>query len=513
MNNHRLEIRRSNAALLSDTRGLVLPILIIFAAFMLGLAAATGSLVLAALVAGLIGGGFLLARPVAAITGIIGIGLTMGALLAIAGREFEKLAWAVSLLGFFLLIPSILQLTERRRAPTFVNLAIVFAIVSLGTTLAQWTSTGEVLRGIKHTHQALGLLLALALLHLTENDFRRWRKLMILVVALQLPFALYEFLILVPRRGGLTAGSETTDVVAGTFGANIIGGSPNSVMALLLLIALAFVSAHWRMGLLKSRYLLVIVPSLLLPIGLGEVRITFILLPMLMLILFWSDIIRRPGVFVGAFAVSAATIIALGLIYIQFILNKPLDDIIDRTIAYNFQNLGYGGYILNRSTVLSFWWHQQGMHDPVGFLFGNGLGSSFTGNEMSKIGHVAEKWPSHGVGLTTASSLLWDTGMVGLVLYISVFVAAWKCCSALLILTISKYHRAEVSALRASLPLFVIFIFYNDALMRAIAMQILSAVTLGYVAFLYYLLRPFASKDIGSYQGRLSGSAGEAVRV
>ena len=192
--------------------GLVL--LFAFAALVAGLIATTASLLVVGLIAGLIGGGFLLARPSSAITLIIAAGLTMGASLSIAGPSFEKLSWVVSLLGFFLLIPAVLNAGNLRHAPLFVHLTLAFLLLALGTTLIQWYSSAEVLSGIKHTFQAIGMLFALALLPLTDRHFGLWRKLMIFIAVLQVPFALYEFFVLVPKRGGLEAGAAATDVVA-----------------------------------------------------------------------------------------------------------------------------------------------------------------------------------------------------------------------------------------------------------------------------------------------------------
>ena len=57
-------------------------------------------------------------------------------------------------------------------------------------------------------------------------------------------------------------------------------------------------------------------------------------------------------------------------------------------------------YYLNRTTVLTFWAEKQGGHDPISLVLGNGLGSSHT----FAGGHVAMRYPNHGIGLTAAST-------------------------------------------------------------------------------------------------------------
>jgi hypothetical protein len=455
------------------------------AAVLAGLMATTASLLLVGLIAGLIGGGFLLARPRAAITLIIAAGLTMGALLSLAGPSFERLSWVVSLLGFFLLIPAILHANNLRYAPAFVHVVLAFSLLALGTTLMQWYSSAEVLSGVKHTFQAIGMFFALALLPLSEKNFTHWRRLLIFISVLQVPFALYEFFVLVPKRGGLEAGAAVTDVVAGTFGAALSGGSNNSGMALLLLIVLAFVFSHWKEKLLKTRYVVVGLPLLMIPIALGEVKVAFVLLPLMLIVLFKQEIYKRPGVFFGIAIAGVVVMFVLGLIYVDFIIKKPLSRIISETIDYNIGNRGYGHYVLNRTSVYSFWWQQQGLHDPVGFMLGHGLGSSFAAPKSISFGHLAGNWPYHGINLTAASSLLWDTGIIGLMLFIAIFPASWYACNRLLRDSRSAHLTAEVAAIRSVLPLFAVFVIYNNSLVTSPTMEILFSLLFGYLAFLY----------------------------
>ena len=41
------------------------------------------------------------------------------------------------------------------------------------------------------------------------------------------------------------------------------------------------------------------------------------------------------------------------------------------------------------ATVLTFWWQQQSLADPIGFLFGHGIGSAYTGAYSISVGHIA----------------------------------------------------------------------------------------------------------------------------
>lgn len=460
-------------------------VLLALAATIAGLVATTGRPLFVGVLTGLIIGCFLLARPKGAVTLILTVGLVMGALLSLAGPAFEKLSWVVSLLGFFLFIPALISARNLKHAPGFVYVSLSFLLLTLISTLIQWYSAGEVLAGIKRTFQASGLFFALALVPFTRKDFSRWRKIIFSIALLQIPFALYEFFILVPKRGGLAAGAQTTDVVAGTFGANIESGSPNSVMAFLLLTVLAFILAHWKEGLLRFRYVAVGLPLLMLPIALGEVKIVLVLLPIILFVLFKEEVFNRPKMFFGMSLIGVLVMTAIGTIYVQFIMKRPLADVIYNTLAYNIYDKGHGNYLLNRTTSLVFWWQQQGPHDPVGFFLGHGLGSSFESNRTFVVGHVAARWPSYGISLTDAAGLLWETGVVGTMLFILVFPSAWYACNRLKRELRTSYLKAEVSAIRATVPMLALFVIYNSSLTTLIAMEILASFVLGYLAHLY----------------------------
>ncbi len=83
-------------------------------------------------------------------------------------------------------------------------------------------------------------------------------------------------------------------------------------------------------------------------------------------------------------------------------MQMPLDKVIAKTISYNLYEKSYGGGgFLNRATVLTFWANHQGAHDPVSFMFGNGLGSS----HEASCGHVDSRYPHYTIGLTAASMM------------------------------------------------------------------------------------------------------------
>ncbi|HYN53300.1 MAG TPA: hypothetical protein VES38_01190, partial [Methylotenera sp.] len=154
---------------------------------------------------------------------------------------------------------------------------------------------------------------------------------------------------------------------------------------------------------------------------------------------------------------------------------------------YNVDNIGYGKSLLNRTTVMSFWWGLHDWHDPITFLFGHGLGSSF--GSAFDAGHIAQMYPNYGINLTTVSTLLWDLGLVGLVLYISIFIIAWFQVSKIWRSTNSPSIKADCLAIQAGIAFTLLFLLYSDSQVNLMVHEIIIAVLLGYAAFLYQTQR------------------------
>lgn len=459
-------------------------IALIGASLIAGLIATTASPLLVGLVVGIIIAALLLNTPNWAVTAFIFLALTMGVALSLLGQGFSRLSWGVSLLGFFLLLPALLHLPNLKKAPAFIYLTVAFMLYCICTSVLQLHSMVETIVGVKRYYLPFGLILVLTLVPFTDSDLRLWRKLLTFVAALQLPFAIYEFLVLVPLRGGLQAGSTVTDVVAGTMGANLTGGSPNSVMAVFLLIGLAFLISWWKEGLISFRLIFYGVIFSMVPIGLGEIKVAFLMFPLMFLILYQKELIKRPFQFIGLAALGGGLLFLMAYILLEWIMRSSLGDVIDGTIAYNFQNRGYGNFYLNRTTVLTFWWDQQGWHDPIGLFLGHGLGSAHFDENALVVGSIAKLWPNHGIGLTTASQLLWDVGIVGFCIYLLVFWTAWQATVQLKRDSINPVISADAAALQVAITLFAVTIFYNDSLVTLPSMQVLLGLTLGYIALL-----------------------------
>jgi O-antigen/teichoic acid export membrane protein len=468
--------------------GLAMVLSVGFCAAILGYLASTADPVKIGLGASLMLGSALLYLPEFSIWLILVMGFLFGVISANA--LFSKLTWGVSLLSMLLFVPALSNMLwrQQRRAPVFMLLALVFLAYAVGISVFQCYSLIEFVAGFKRCFQSFGLMLALTMIGFLPHNFTRWLKFLMVVALLQFPFALYELLVLVPQRGGLNISSATTDVIAGTFGANLEGGSPNSVMVVYLFIALAFLIARWKAGVIKSRVFYPMALICLLPLGMGETKIALIMLPLIGLILIKEDLLRAPLRFLPGFIALTLLTAMLGYLYITVMMQSTLEDVINQTVRYNFGDQSYTGKAgdLNRWTAITFWFQEQGWHDPVSFLFGNGLGSAFTADNPDNMssGHMGFKYSPILIDLTGASTLLWDTGLIGVLLFVSIFLAAWTAAGNLRRSVSDPVVKADALAIQAAIALFLLSLVYAIEIVTLISMELIYSIVLGYLGYL-----------------------------
>lgn len=451
-----------------------------------GLIAVTTSPILVSMAAAMLVGVFLLAKPIWNIWFVLVLGLMVVGVVPIwADALGSKAVWGVSILGFALMGSALFSAASRpgaaRNTPAFVWVALIFMLYAVVVTLIQFYSIGEFLTAYKRYFQAFGLMFALSWLAIDEQDIFRWRRFFVIVALMQLPFALYERISLVPQREGLhLLNLVPIDAVAGTFGASLYSGGANGEMAAFLIIVLAFMLARRQVKIFTTGRLVLMAPLVLAPLFLGETKAVVVMLPMMFIVLYRHELLVRPHHAVMGLLLGILLTFSALMAYLN-ITKMTLDEQIKGTLSYNVYEGGYGRLHLNRTTVLTFWAEQQGAHDPVSLVLGNGLGSS----HRSTGGHIALQYPSYGIGLTAASTLLWELGIFGFALYLAILALAWRTAGRLRREASEALVRADSAAIQAVLPLFGFYLFYRLAMLETMTFQIVFAALLGYLAWLH----------------------------
>lgn len=457
------------------------------ASLLAGYVIASGRPVPIALTLGAIMGVALLnALPLVVWIVLVGVLLVSGPVTMFV-PALEKASWLFSILGFFLvgasmLYPAVGRHRFARPVPSFVIIAVLFFTFGLLSLTYSGGPVSEGIRAGKRYFQFFGILFILAIVPFPSSLVRRWWLFVVALAAVQLPFALFQRIVLVPGREGMP-GVVPIDIVVGTMEGSLRGGGNSSVMALLLVLALSFALALHREGSLSTRRLLLLAALFVTPMAMGEVNLLVILLP-LAVAMVYIDMIRRQALrFLLGAALALPLIAGAALAYVMIGSQETLSTVIDSVIAYNFGDKGYFGQGLNRTSVYLYWLRHHGFSDPVAVFFGHGLGSSFGGLLEPNPGHMDQVHSRMFIGLTAASAVLWDLGLVGLLLLLGIYLSALHHASQTALSAQPGYDRALCRTLYAMVPMLAIMLFYSNAAISAPSQEVLTALGFGLIAW------------------------------
>ncbi|MCE3286039.1 MAG: hypothetical protein K0R70_2295, partial [Steroidobacteraceae bacterium] len=146
------------------------------------------------------------------------------------------------------------QFMQRRRTadeplPTPTIWAFAFAAITIISTIANFGDPAVALMGMKSYFQMWVFFLGVVFLHWDKSFGRQLWKGLFLIALLQLPFAAHQYFVLMPRRFAyIDEGVIPADVIAGTFGAQALGGGANAVLAAFQIIVVGFLLAMWKNG-------------------------------------------------------------------------------------------------------------------------------------------------------------------------------------------------------------------------------------------------------------------------
>ena len=206
---------------------------------LLSILVVNGNLILFGLAIGGIVAAILIIRPIETIWLIIVSGLLFAGIIPIWAHDMaSKATWGISVLGFMLMVAVCLRVLMRPKSllgtPFFVWGSVLFILYVTINGLVQFYAPYEFLSGIKRYFQVTGILFTLAWVPISQRNIYKWLRFFLLVVLVQLPWAIYELVHLVPIREGIRRiypNLVPIDVVAGTFGSNLYTGGADAEMA------------------------------------------------------------------------------------------------------------------------------------------------------------------------------------------------------------------------------------------------------------------------------------------
>lgn len=428
-------------------------------------------------------------------------GLVVAGLTELYFPFMRQIRWIVAIGAISLCLIALLHLVGKsgiasslRAEPVpFSSYAGLFFLVAAASAVINNGFSFETAIGLKGYFQVWGIMLALYWCRFSTETVDRYFKALVPLAFLQVPFALHQYFVLVPQRMSQEAANKLVvapDIVVGTFVGSMEGGGGSAVLAVLQVSVIAIVLSLWRKEVISTARVLLISLICIIPLVLNETKITFVFLLIAVALVFRQELLRRPGRVIGVAVVVAGFLAALLVVYsmlprAQSQSNATLSDYIERTVSYNFGEVGYGASMLNRTSVYSFWARHQSLSDPVGFVIGHGPGSTNEGGAgLMQHSLAKDKYPGVGIGLTGLSSLLWEVGVLGTVFVLMILWSAFWEAGRLAVSThLDIRHQAIFSGLQVSVALVALSLLHNNFFVFEIGFQTFAMLILGYIAF------------------------------
>lgn len=440
----------------------------------------------------------LLTMPRATVWSTVVGGLAVSGLVELYAPSFQAIRWVFAMLSIVIAAVSIvnrLSVDAKTAYPGSASGALgivlaLFVLVVLASILANQVAPGNAVTGLKNYFQMWGITLALAWLGYRPVEAARFIKFLGVLALVQMPFVLHQYLVLVPQRSSATAAAQkivAVDIVAGTFGGNMAGGGRSADLAILVVIAVTLFFAQWKAGQRRLGTTLVLAAFAFAPILFNEAKLALVLLPLAMFLLFRQAISRRPFSLLLGTTVLFSCIAGVILFYsmlpgAESQRSRSVSDYISSSIDYNLGERGYGGAVLNRTTVYRFWWRQhEPSAAPFQILFGHGPGFANATSIARGDNPTASRYAGYAIGLTGLSSLLWDTGIVGTGLFLSALLLAFRLGGRLRGRWLGSVHEPLIATAQVGVGLIAISLLHNDYVTFDVGFQTMLALLIGYL--------------------------------
>jgi hypothetical protein len=382
--------------------------------------------------------------------------------------------------------------TKGEPLPAIMAWALAFALACTGSVLVSLSDPAVALVGTKGYFQMWGLFLSVVFLR-WNNRFTKNLAWGILAIALlQLPFVAHEYLVLVPKRV-LGGGIVPVDIVAGTFGAVLEAGGANAVLAAFQVVVVACLLALWKNGALSGFKAAVMSLALLSPMAVNQAKITALYVPLVFIVVFRRDIAVKPLKFLVAGVCTAGLLAALMAALVLGTNSariKNSTDLINFVIAQQTSDIGQreGQYSeLSRWTALTFWAKEHVRANPINTLIGHGVGASReNAGGLDITDTLAEKrYAGLRIGYTALSALLWDTGIIGLITVLGMFMSAFLTAGRL-----ARHYRGKdnfrtglFEGLQAGMAVLTLSLAHKDFFVNHLPFQAFTYLIIGFIAY------------------------------
>ncbi|QVL50298.1 MAG: hypothetical protein KFB96_07640 [Thiocapsa sp.] len=277
------------------------------------------------------------------------------------------------------------------------------------------------------------------------------------------------------------------DRLGGTFGNTLGTGALMSAFQVTQILVIMALMKHRCIRPIFGASLVIWVFT---PLLWTHAKAVVVLMPVGLMVLFWSEIRERPVYALRFVAMGLALVGFLAFQYYmdeQYYRGSPVgapesfDAFIDQSLGYAV--LG-GGAELNRGTSLVYWWEMHSLlRNPLETLVGHGMGSA---KEYGVVqGHLLTD-PEYGrAGMGKAfARLLWEVGIIGAIGLVGALTTTATAAKRLSRdARIPDIHRAFLAGYSAVAVMLIVQMLWRADMLESVTFGTFTMFTVGYVLY------------------------------
>jgi len=304
----------------------------------------------------------------------------------------------------------------------YLWIIVALILVWMIGAVAEAVDPGPLVSGLRNYFKFLPLILLPAVYRFSDRQLRILLGIFLMIAALQVPLAFFQRFVQFSDR------MHTGDPITGTV-------STSSSLTLVLCLAITLVMTLYVHRKIALSVALVLFCYLAAPTAINETKATLLLLPIAAL----GPFFLARGV-EGKWRKAAPVlgICALGMVAFAAVYNILIEARWQGVAIDEFFTSGYWEFYLYRGVEAESAPAHIGRLDsiilPISYLsnqwmqllFGFGIGNVSPAFLPGMEGAYFWTYQGYGFGMTAIGDLLWETGVVGLSLYLLLFVFIWR---------------------------------------------------------------------------------------
>jgi hypothetical protein len=341
--------------------------------------------------------------------------------LGLLNKYFTLVPEVFSLLITLAIVGRILVLRKWQQPLRYVWLFVGLILVCMIAAVAEAIDPGPLFAGLRGYFKFLPLLFLPAAYEFEKTQIKVVLGTFLLMAGIQVPLAFYQ------RFVQFSHMMHTGDPITGTL-------TTSSSLTVVLCLAIALVVTLYVHRKIALSLAILLFCYLAAPTAINETKATLLLMPLSILgpFLLARGIEGRWRKVVPILSICALGLLAFMAVYNTLVQNRWGGNTIDEFLGTQHYELylyrgvepGENAKVIGRidsiilpAAVLSDDWMQ--------LLFGLGIGNVSPSSIPGMQGKYAEEYADYGFGITSIGNLIWETGVIGLCLYLVLVAFIW----------------------------------------------------------------------------------------